>query len=169
LTLDWQATGRNYAAILEGIQQLPEGTLVIPALSWKVPDTPTWFTTTTHLPPLSHIVSYATILRQSVTSNIFARRGQNPVIFHPSSEALQEIVDHSGHRVESDGALRDLAAQAIAVRRTDPVFATRGVHMLLLGVTCNRWRAVVSLPPFYCGGDFSIIEIPAEFDLSPSG
>jgi hypothetical protein len=169
LMLDWQATGRIYASILDGIRQLPEGTLVIPATSLKVSDAPTWFTTTAHFPPMMHVASYATILRQSVTSNIFARRGQNPIIFQPPSEALQEIVDHSGHRVESDSALRDLTAQAIAVRQTDPVFATRGVHLLLLGVTCDRWRAVISLPPFYCGGDFSIIEIPAEFRISPSG
>jgi hypothetical protein len=168
LMLDWQATGREYAAILEGIRQLPEGTLVIPAVSWKVPYAKTWFLTSTHQPPLIHFANYATVLRGSVVSNVFAKRGQNPVVLKPSSKAFQIVADFSDLRVETDDALQTLAVQSSAVRQTDPVFATRGVHLLLLGVTCDRWQATIPLPPFYCGGAFSIVAIPAEFAPSTS-
>jgi hypothetical protein len=43
--------------------------------------------------------------------------------------------------------------------RTDPVFATRTIHLLLLNVTCDRWQAIVQIAPSYCGDDFSIVEI----------
>jgi hypothetical protein len=101
-------------------------------------------------------------------SNVFAKRGQNPVVLKPSSKAFQIVADFSDLRVETDDALQTLAVQSSAVRQTDPVFATRGVHLLLLGVTCDRWLATIPLPPFYCGGAFSIVAIPAEFAPSTS-
>jgi hypothetical protein len=45
------------------------------------------------------------------------------------------------------------------------VFASRGVHLLLFGVTCDRWLGLIPLPPLFCGSDFSIVEIPEE--ISP--
>jgi hypothetical protein len=165
LTLDWQATGRDYAAVLEGLRSLPEGTLVIPGTSLMVPYAQTWFLTSTHFPPWMHVANYATIVRGSVIPHIFAKRGQNPVVFQPTSVALRAVIKRPDLGVESDGALRNLAALASAVRQTDPVFASRGVHLLLFGVTCDRWLALIPLPPLYCGGNFSIVEIPAE--ISP--
>jgi hypothetical protein len=165
LTLDWQAIGRDYAAVLEGLRSLPEGTLVIPGTSLTVPYAQTWFLTSTHFPPWMHVANYATIVRGSVIPEIFAKRGQNPVVFQPTSVALQAVIKRPDLGVESDGALRNLAALASTVRQTDPVFASRGVHLLLFGVTCDRWLALIPLPPLFCGSDFSIVEIPEE--ISP--
>ena len=33
-----------------------------------------------------HVANYATIVRGSVIPEIFAKRGQNPVVFQPTSE-----------------------------------------------------------------------------------
>src|SRR4051812_26615182 len=105
------------------------------------------------------------------TSHNLRDEGSLSVIWHCRAGNGGRPFHHaaSGHRVETDSALRELTVQAIAVRQTDPVFATHGVHLLLLGVTCDRWRAVISLSPFYCGSDFSIIECPVGFRLAPSG
>jgi hypothetical protein len=165
LMLDWQATGRDYAAIITGIRHLPEGGLVIPVSSWPAPDPPTWFRTTTRAPSKrEHVAIYATILRGSVVPTIFARRGQNPIVLEPSSEALDAVGwGKMALGVEGDNALSNLlpkvAAQASAIRRTDPVFATRTIHLLLLSVTCDRWQATVPIAPSYCGDDFAIVEI----------
>jgi hypothetical protein len=99
-----------------------------------------------------------------VVPNIFARRGQNPVVLDPSSEALEDIWwGKMDLGAEGDSALsnllRKVAAQASAIRRTDPVFATRTIHLLLLSVTCDRWQATVPIAPSYCGDDFAIVEI----------
>jgi hypothetical protein len=163
--LDWQATGRDYAATITEIRHLPEGGLVIPVSSWPASDDPTWFRTTTRASSKrEHVAIYATILRGSVVPNIFARRGQNPVVFEPSSEALEAVGwGKMALGAEGDSALNNLlrkvAAQASAIRRTDPVFATRTIHLLLLNVTCDRWQAIVQIAPSYCGDDFSIVEI----------
>ena len=95
---------------------------------------------------------------------IFARRGQNPIVLEPSSEALDAVGwGKMALGVEGDNALSNLlpkvAAQASAIRRTDPVFATRTIHLLLLSVTCDRWQATVPIAPSYCGDDFAIVEI----------
>jgi len=83
LTLDWQAIGRDYAAVLEGLRTLPEGTLVIPGTSLMIPYAQTWFLTSTHFPPWMHVANYATIVKGAVIPDIFAKRGQNPVISSP--------------------------------------------------------------------------------------
>ena len=87
------------------------------------------------------------------------------MVFQPTSVALRAVIKRPDLGVESDGALRDLAALASTVRQTDPVFASRGVHLLLFGVTCDRWLALIPLSPLFCGSDFSIVEISEE--ISP--
>ncbi|WP_158046813.1 hypothetical protein [Skermanella pratensis] len=102
---DWAEQDRSFAAVKQSLDQLPAGAILIPAEAapFELGD---WFTTRRAKPAHEHTAAYATVHRNAVVVNIFARKGQNPLVFTPADESLLPLAQNPIARAETNDQLR---------------------------------------------------------------
>ncbi|HSV29117.1 MAG TPA: hypothetical protein VLL76_06145, partial [Candidatus Omnitrophota bacterium] len=103
----------------------------------------------------------ATIRNQVLVPNIFARQGQNPLVFTPSLEALNWNAYNPAPRLIDRDDSRRLAAQVAPVADqcdlVDPPIL--GVYVVGYHVPCYLWPSDLRVRPVWCEPGFSLVEI----------
>lgn len=164
----WREQQRSYDRVLESIAKLPEGAIVIPAVGHYF-EFPGWTSSRTRWPTHEHTAAYAAIRRDAVVTNLFARKGQNPLVYAPEVPELVPLGRNPITRVarerEVAAFLDEAHAAAKAVADTPgapPVFA----------LLFDRGCAGVPERPFAwvveCGPDLTILEIAPEREPAES-
>jgi hypothetical protein len=120
-----------------------------------------WTTTRRVKPSHEHTTHYATIRRDALVLNVFARRGQNPLIFSPSLDALHRVAQNpvprvfaaaDAHRlIEAVGGLAEVQHAA-----RPPI---QGVFIIGYHVPCDIWPENRSLSLVHCDPTFSLVRV----------
>lgn len=116
VALSWQASGREYHALVAGLETVPIGSRIAvayPAAAVNVSATPTL-----HLPVL------AAALRQAFVPTLFAYAGQQPVALQPAYRALAAALPPDRLWAGFVGGAGLDAAERAALRRYDYVVFT---------------------------------------------
>lgn len=154
----WTAQAPYQAAIIEAFDVLPEGSILIPASFYRFQHAAGWVSTRTVHPPHEHLASYATLRRNVVVPSIFARAGQNPLVFDPAAEALRAVQLNPIFRVRREGDLAKLVKMAAAVAASP---GRPQVFVVLYGRDCEGWPEIPRTTLAACGGDFVIVRVSA--------
>jgi hypothetical protein len=163
IAADWSEADRSYAALIEAFETIPRGAMVVPAEAARFQFAEGWLQTRTNAPPYEHAASYAAITRDAVVTNLFARRGQNPLVHEPGSEAEARLAMNPIRRVVEDGDLSALVADARAVAEAGgPAFDPGRVHLVAFRRTCGDWPSGQPVQALACGPDFSVVSVLGE-------
>lgn len=156
----WQAEAET-DAILADLDRLDRGGVLIPATTVPFEYGTGWFYTRTINPPHEHTASWATIRRDAIVPSIFAKRGQNPLIFSPPSRTLKMISLGPIGRVPGIAGRRWLTFHAASVRaQLDRAgFADIPVHVVIVGTTCGYVPPHPLLRQAACGRNHMILEV----------
>ncbi|HZH28441.1 MAG TPA: hypothetical protein VEY95_14810 [Azospirillaceae bacterium] len=174
LTMQWQAVEGLARPLLAALDRVPPGSLVVGTSTVPLEEGRTWLRSRAGYPPDGHVVSYATIRRDAVTPNIFAREGQNPLVFRSPVANLAEV----GLPVDGRGAppgppmeqdVLDMIAAAASVRSDLDRVGLRhqALFVAVLHIGCRDWPADLShgfgtpVEMAACGDHFSLIRIRA--------
>lgn len=158
---DWMDQDRAYAAVRATLERLPRGAILIPAeaVPFELGD---WTTTRRFRPAHEHTASVAVIARDAVVPNVFARKGQNPLVFTPAADSLQAVALNPVARVgtppllrrfirEVDDAVRDIHAM--------PGAAGTGVYVILFNRGCGEWPRGLPAAPVACEADHALMRM----------
>ncbi|HSK40729.1 MAG TPA: hypothetical protein VK943_13265, partial [Arenibaculum sp.] len=161
LVQQWSVWDEEYRRILASFDLVPRGSVLIAATAAPFEYAEDWVRTRTVAPPHEHTASYATIRRDAIVPGIFAKRGQNPLVFMPRSRSIGEIALGPIPRVGKSELLRRLAYRASAVRsELDRIGSLeQGVFIVAFHVKCTDWPMALSMAPAHCGDAFSIVEV----------
>jgi hypothetical protein len=170
---DWIAQDRGYAEVVAAFDRLPPGGLLVPA-SARPFELGDWIVTRRTKPSHEHTAGYAVIDRGVIVPNLFAKPGQNPLVYAPALEEMRVLGRNPILRVLSDSDLRLLVDEAVRVaeRRDDVRPALPGVFAVVYHRRCRDWPRDLPVRPVACGTDFSLMEIVAgaePADASPPG
>ncbi|QJE72192.1 hypothetical protein HHL28_02930 [Aerophototrophica crusticola] len=159
---DWRAQERSYDRVLESVAKLPEGAVVVPAFG-RYFEMPGWISTRGLWPTHEHTAAYAAIRRDAAVTNIFARKGQNPLVYTPAVEELLPLGRNPITRVVTDKELGGFLEQThAAARALAETGSDSKVFALLFDKGCDTvpdqpWAWVVE-----CGPELTILEIAPE-------
>jgi hypothetical protein len=157
---DWRRLDGRYAAMLEAFEQIPEGGLIIPAEGAPFEYALGWFESRSRRPPVEHAASYATITRNAVVTNIFARRGQNPLVHDPSSDLSGRLAANPIRRVTDDHQLRNLIKDAEAVADGAlPPLGRVATHLVLFWRGCGDGLGGSRHEALACNDDLTLLSI----------
>ncbi|WP_181706014.1 hypothetical protein [Chthonobacter rhizosphaerae] len=161
VVLTWTAADREIKDMIAGLDQLPTGGLVISATAAPFEYGTGWFYTRTINPPHEHTASWATVRRDAIVPAMFAKAGQNPVVFSPPSAMLKAISLGPIHRTSSSAGQRALLFRAAKVRAELDQAGLPGqsLYVAAFGTTCKEWPSGLPLRPAVCGGAYSIVEV----------
>lgn len=162
LAEDWSAQDRQYADIVAAFDRLPPGGLLVSA-SARPFELGDWIATRRTKPSHEHTAGYAAIGRDVIVPNLFAKPGQNPLVYAPALEEMRVLGRNPILRVPSDGDLRRLVGEAVRVaeRRDDVRPALPGVFVIVYHRRCRDWPPDLPIRPVACGADFSLMEVAA--------
>lgn len=160
LTQQWSVWDDEYRRIVSAFDLIPRGSVLIAASAAPFEYAAGWFSTRTVNPPHEHTASYATIRRDAIVPGIFAKRGQNPLVFSPPSPSVAEIALGPIPRAGKAEHLRRLAYRASAVRsELDRAgLAHQGVYVVAFHVRCADWPMALPIGATVCAEGFSIVE-----------
>lgn len=163
IAADWRDGDRAYATLIEAFETIPRGAMVVPAEAARFQFAEGWLQTRTNAPPYEHAAAYAAITRDAVVTNLFARRGQNPLVHEPGSEAEARLAMNPIRRVVEDGDLSALVADARAVAEAGgPAFDPGRVHLVAFRRACGDWPSGQPVQALACGPDFSVVSVLGE-------
>ena len=184
LTVQWRTAEDLARPLRAALDRVPPGSLVVGTSTVPLEEGRTWLRSRAGYPPDGHVVSYATIRRDAVTPNIFAREGQNPLVFRSPVANLAEV----GLPVDGRGAppgppmeqdVFDMFAAATSVRSDLDRMGLRhqALFVVVLHIGCRDWPADLSdgfgtpVEMAACGDHFSLIRIRAAgvHGAQPSG
>ncbi|HSK39727.1 MAG TPA: hypothetical protein VK943_08160, partial [Arenibaculum sp.] len=162
LAEDWNAQSRNYAEVIAAFDRLPAGSLLVPGSArwFELGD---WTATRRIRPSHEHTAGYAAIERGVIVPNLFAKPGQNPLVYAPALPEMRILGRNPILRVMSDADLRLLVDEAarVAELRTDIQPALSGVFVIVYHKRCRDWPQDLPVRPVACGADFSLMEVAA--------
>jgi hypothetical protein len=160
IAADWRAQDARYAELLRGLEALPEGALVIPAEAAGFQFAEGWTETRTRTPPYEHAAAYAVITRGALVTNLFARRGQNPLVHEADSELSWRVGRNPIARAHEPEALAEYLADAEAV--ADGALQSLGpvpTYLAVLRAGCGGMPAGPRLQAVACGEEFALLRI----------
>lgn len=164
LVNDWEVQDQDYARVRAALDRVPEGAALVPAIGHHF-ELGGWIVTRTVKPAHEHTAHYATIARDVVVPTIFARYGQNPLVFGSPLDELDRFARNPVPRLFTVDDARWLAAEAgrLADRRAAIAPAITGVFVIAHHVACDRWPPDLRLRLVVCDPMFSLVEvIPAD-------
>ncbi|PWC28391.1 hypothetical protein [Teichococcus aestuarii] len=165
LAQDWRVQGKVIGEMVAAFQRIPPGSFIIPAARYPI-ELGDWTQTRRMRPPPEHIVAYAMIDRQAIIPSLFAKAGQNPLVFEPLLPEMKALDRGPIARVPDAAAFRPLVQNALAVAsRADEVQPPlAGVYIAMYQWGCEDWLAGLAVQPVACGQDFSVMRVvpPAE-------
>ena len=160
LVRDWHAQSEQYRPVLAALDRLPPGSILVAgsAAPFELGD---WFSTRRIRPPREHVATYATVDADVLVPNVFARAGQNPLVYTPAREEMAPLGRNPILRLFGPDGLRHLATEAarVASRRNVMDPPPTGVFVIAHHVRCDAWPADVPVRAAACGPDFSLMEV----------
>lgn len=157
---DWRRQAEDYGEVLAALAQVPAGSVVVTAVGhpFELGD---WVITRTIKPSHEHTTLYATIFDDALVPNIFAREGQNPLVFRSALPELDQLARNPVPRVFTDGDARWLVDQVLPVadRRTAITPAIPAVYIIGYQVPCGRWPADRPIRLERCAATFSLVQV----------
>lgn len=163
LVEDWRAQDEDYARVLEALDEVPRGSVLVTAVGhpFELGD---WITTRRVKPSHEHTGHYATIRNEVLVPNIFARRGQNPLVFDSTLEELNRVAYNPVPRLFTSGDSRWLVDQVAPVLRVRDSLEppVTGLYIIGYHVPCDRWPAELMIRPVRCEAGFSLVEVLPE-------
>jgi hypothetical protein len=145
LAVTWRAEAAVVRPMLDAVAALPRGAIVASgsALPFELGG---WRQTRTRRPPEEHLGASAAFLADAVVPSLFARRGQNPLVFAPAHPAVAALNLSPSRRLDDPDVRRAFAedAAAAAAAGYGPVF------VIGFAVPCDGWPADVPLRPRAC-------------------
>lgn len=160
---DWARQDRGFAAVRQSLEELPAGAILVPAEAapFELGD---WFTTRHVRPAHEHTAAYAALQRNSVVVNIFAREGQNPLIFTPADRALLDLAVNPIARVGTADRLASLVDRVDAVtRRSDAT----DVYIIVFNRGCAGWPDGLPVHAVACGADHALMRLLPPGERAP--
>jgi hypothetical protein len=158
LAIDWRSHDGFYEEVLAGLDRLPAGSLVVPSSAVRFQHAAGWLASRDSWPPEEHAASYATIRRDAVVPNVFAKAGQNPLVLVPPNQAFRDLVRNPIFRVRTEDALERLVGSLRAYAATgDPLFGEDRLFIVAFGRGCQDWPARTRVRLVHCGRGFSLV------------
>lgn len=160
LTEDWRRQDQGYAQVVATLDTVPAGSVIVTAVGYGF-ELGDWVTTRRVKPAHEHTTLYATIRRDALVPNIFARPGQNPLVFRSPLEALNRAAANPVARVTEIGDARWMVQQVlpIADHRTEVQPPIPAVYVIGYRVPCEWWPADLPIRRVACTAEFSLIEV----------
>ncbi|HYD31887.1 MAG TPA: hypothetical protein VEB64_13690 [Azospirillaceae bacterium] len=156
LAEDWRAQGHEFGRLLAAFDKLPRGSLLIPAVGhpFELGD---WIATRYIKPSHEHSTLYATIRRGVLVSNIFARRGQNPLVLTPVLDDIGKL-SNPVSRILNQGDSRWVVNEVMQfLDQLDEIQpAIRNVYVVGYKVRCDYWPEDLPIRPVACDNGFSL-------------
>lgn len=165
LVSDWHRQDAEIAGVREAFRAIPEGSIAIAASAehFELGD---WQATRRISPAHEHTIAYTSIDRHALVPTLFAREGQNPLVWTPSTAAIGALERNPLPRLFSPDDYRRFVEPAAAVAaeagRTGPA-----VYAVAFFATCDEWPAGLPVAPVVCGRDFSIMHVTASAGSFP--
>lgn len=160
LVADWRSEDADYAKVLAALDTVPSGSVLVTAVghAFELGD---WVATRYVKPSHEHTAHYLTMRKDVLVPNIFARRGQNPLVFASPLEELNRVAYNPVARIFTGDDARRLFEQvgpiADAKDRASPRIT--GVYVVAYRVPCSRWPTDLKIRPLRCETGFSLVEI----------
>lgn len=160
LLVDWRAQAADTAAVIAALDQVPVGSVVVTSVGYPF-ELGDWVMTRRIQPAHEHTTLYATIRRDAVVPNIFAREGQNPLVFDSRLPELNRTARNPVGRVFHEGDARWMVDEVVALaeakdRVLPPIPA---VYVIGYRVPCAWWPVDRPVRLAACTPGFSLIEI----------
>jgi len=157
---DWRAQSREVETVLAAFREVPPGSLLVPAITVPL-EVGEWFTTRRIVPAHEHTAGYAAILGDAIVPNLFAKRGQNPLVYAPALEAMEPLGRNPISRVGTSTELRRLVDEArrVARQRNAVRPPLPGVYIVVFHRRCRDWPRGLPVKAVACGDDFSLMEV----------
>ncbi|UEM07393.1 hypothetical protein JL101_033495 (plasmid) [Skermanella rosea] len=151
---DWVRQDRSFAAVRQSLDRLPAGAILVPAEAapFELGD---WFTTRHVRPAHEHTASYAVLQRNSVVVNIFAREGQNPLIFTPADQGLLELAVNPIARAETADQVSALVDQVDGAVEGSGA----GVYIIVFNRGCAGWPDRLPVRAVACGAHHALMRL----------
>ncbi len=163
LSADWRDQAFGIGDARAAFAVLPEGA-VLASASARPFELGDWRATRYNKPTHEHTAAYAMIDRHVLVPNIYAKAGQNPLVFTPTIPELLPLAGNPIPRIVGDDDLRrfvgDVARVARAAGEARPPFA--GAYAVVWHRPCTSWPADLPVRFTACGRDFAIVEVPAD-------
>ncbi|WP_181706016.1 hypothetical protein [Chthonobacter rhizosphaerae] len=157
---DWAQQGERLREIREAFEAVPDNALVVGATGhhFELGD---WTATRRAKPAHEHTAGYAALDRGALVPNLFARAGQNPLVFAPTEPGLRSLDRNPIPRLfrpeDYDwvaGTARAAAEEAAAAGRP-----FSGAYVIAFYRTCAEWPTGLQVRPVECGSDYSLVEV----------
>ncbi len=160
LAQDWRAQGRAIGERVAAFEHIPAGSFVIPAARYPI-ELGDWTQTRRMRPAPEHIVAYAMIDRQAIIPSLFAKAGQNPLVYEPALPEMKAFDRGPITRVPDLASFSWLVGDALAVaaRADEPRPPLAGVYIALFQWGCEDWPSGLAVEPVACGQDFSLMHV----------
>ncbi len=163
LTADWREQASSIAEARAAFSVLPEGA-VLASASARPFELGDWRATRYTKPTHEHTAAYAAIDRHVVLPNLYAKAGQNPLVFTPALPELLPLAGNPIPRVFDEAGLRRFVGEVASVARAAgvarPPFA--GAYAVVWHRPCTSWPADLPVRFAACGRDFALVEVPAD-------
>ncbi|WP_119681093.1 hypothetical protein [Indioceanicola profundi] len=162
---DWAPQDQRIAAIKQTLQQLPSGAILVPAEAapFELGD---WTTTRRTNPAHEHTATYAAIHRDAVVVNLFARKGQNPLIFTPAESALLAVAGNPIARAGTDEELvgfLERVNEAARSMKDRPRVGVPGIYVIVFHRGCGTLPKGLPVQTVACESDHMLMRmLPAK-------
>ncbi len=157
---DWRLQDLDYQDVVATLAQVPEGSVIVTAVGhpFELGD---WVATRRVKPSHEHTTLYATIRRSVLVPNIFARAGQNPLVFDSALEELNRTARNPVARVFHPGDARWMVDQALPLADLRDSIAPPIPAVFVIGyhVPCHWWPTDMPIRVKACTTSYSLVEI----------
>lgn len=160
LVADWRWQDRSYHAVIAALDTVPVGSVVVTGIGYRF-ELGDWVVTRRVKPSHEHTTLYATIRRSVLVPNIFARAGQNTLVFQSPLAALGRAAANPVARVLEIGDARWLVQQVLPIAdgRASVRPAIPAVYVMGYGVPCSWWPVDMPVRVAVCTDEFSLVEV----------
>lgn len=160
LLVDWREQEADYAVLIAALDRVPPGSVIVTTVQYPF-ELGDWVVTRRVKPSHEHSTLYATIRNDVLVPNIFARQGQNPLVFDSPLEDLDRLARNPVGRIAHSDDARRLIGEVmpLANHRADVEPPLPSVYVVGYGVPCAWWPGDMPIRAERCGPGFSLIEI----------
>lgn len=161
LLATWDRAEAALAPVLDSFERLERGSVLVAATRIPFEYGTGWFYTRSKNPPDEHVATWATIRADAIVPSIFAKAGQNPLVFDPPSPTLRAIALGPIARVGDVVARRRFKANAVRIRaELDRIgYNRQKVYAVVYGETCGLWLTSHPFRPVSCGSGHALVEV----------